>query len=176
MDKVALKHFIAGIWKEREAEGPQEQDFHKGATVLIVDDSRTIVHALKFMLERFGYYTVTAYDGEQGMEAANKWDPDIILMDIVMPIKNGFETIRALARNPETKNIPVIMMSGNDRPSDRMWGARLGAKGFLAKPIRMDDLLPKIKTVLASIEQDKDKRKSKQLSLLDSDASNNANY
>ena len=172
MDKLALMHFTGRIWKEREEAGPQDPGQRRDNTILIVDDSRTIVHALKFMLERYGYYAVAAYNGEEGVEAAQKWDPDLILMDIVMPVMNGFEAVRTLIHDPQTKQIPIIMMSCTNRPSDRMWGARLGAKAFLSKPIRMNDLLPKIDTVLTQQEQSHGKKRSKQLSLLDNEAAN----
>jgi twitching motility two-component system response regulator PilH len=70
-------------------------------------------------------------------------------MDVVMPNMNGFEATRALVNDPETAAIPVIMMSGTEQISDRVWGLRLGAKGFLAKPISREDLLGKVGSVVA---------------------------
>jgi twitching motility two-component system response regulator PilH len=70
-------------------------------------------------------------------------------MDIVMPRMNGFEAMRALAADPQTRDIPVIMVSGTENPSDRVWGAKLGAMAFLAKPITREQLLAKVAIVLA---------------------------
>jgi twitching motility two-component system response regulator PilH len=70
-------------------------------------------------------------------------------MDIVMPRMNGFEATRILVNDPETKRIPIVMVSGSNLPSDQIWGMRLGAKGFLTKPVERDALLAKVRAVLA---------------------------
>lgn len=149
MDQIARKNFLARFWGQKaqraEADGPAPKD----ALVLVVDDSRTIVVALQRMLESDGYVSVPAFDGVQAVELARRRLPDLILMDIVMPRMNGFEAMRALAADPQTRHIPVIMVSGTENPSDRVWGAKLGAKAFLAKPIARELLLDKVATVLA---------------------------
>jgi twitching motility two-component system response regulator PilH len=101
------------------------------------------------MLEREGYLTLTAADGVQAVALAKRHKPDLILMDIVMPRMNGFEATRALVNDSETRTIPIIMISGTESPSDQVWGLRLGAKGFLAKPIPREVLLAKVRAVLA---------------------------
>ena len=142
---------IARIWGQRTprdgtgAGGPAPKD----ALVLVVDDSRTIAVALQRMLESDGYPSVPAFDGAQAVDIARRHLPDLILMDIVMPRMNGFEAMRALAADPKTRHIPVIMVSGTENPSDRVWGAKLGARAFLAKPIARGQLLAKVATVLA---------------------------
>jgi twitching motility two-component system response regulator PilH len=75
--------------------------------------------------------------------------PDLILMDIVMPNMNGFEATRALKADPHTKQIPIVIISGSDQMSDKMWGTRLGARAFLTKPINKEELLAKISAILA---------------------------
>jgi twitching motility two-component system response regulator PilH len=77
-------------------------------------------------------------------------------MDIVMPRMNGFEAMRAVAADPQTRDIPVIMVSGTENPSDRVWGAKLGAKAFLAKPIAREQLLAKVAIVLALSRRQQD--------------------
>jgi twitching motility two-component system response regulator PilH len=152
MEQPARKSLLSRLWRR-----DQEQDDYlredepppRGATILIVDDSRTLVHALKSFLEQAGFATATAFDGIQGIEAARSHRPDLILMDIVMPNMNGFEATRALKRDPETAAIPVVIVSGAEQPADRVWGTRLGAKGYLAKPLRKDRLLETINQVLA---------------------------
>jgi twitching motility two-component system response regulator PilH len=148
MDKLALKDVFARMWKHAQEEPPRAPA-GVDAAVLIVDDSRTIVRALQLMLEREGYLTLTAADGVQAVALAKRHQPDLILMDIVMPRMNGFEATRALVNDVETKTIPIIMISGTENPSDQVWGLRLGAKGFLAKPIPRDVLLAKVRAVLA---------------------------
>lgn len=149
MDKLALKDIFARMVSSRGDNQPSGETTAKDAAVLIVDDSRTIVRALQLMLEREGYLTYSAFDGEQAVAMARRQKPDAILMDIVMPNMNGFEATRVLTNDRETAGIPIIMVSGTEQPADRIWGLRLGAKGFLAKPINRDELLNKVRTVIA---------------------------
>jgi len=149
MDKLALKNIFTRMLVQKDEQsasaGPQDKD----AAVLIVDDSRTIVRALQLILEREGYLTYSAADGLQAIAMTKRQRPDVVLMDVVMPNMNGFEATRALVNDPQTAAIPVIMMSGTEQVSDRVWGIRLGAKGFLAKPINKEELLSKVRSVIA---------------------------
>jgi twitching motility two-component system response regulator PilH len=150
MDKLALKSIFTRMLAHKDEQSVTEGPSTKDASVLIVDDSRTIVRALQLMLEREGYLTFSAIDGVQAIAMTKRQRPDVVLMDVVMPNMNGFEATRALVNDPETAAIPVIMMSGTEQVSDRVWGIRLGAKGFLAKPINKDELLGKIRSVIAA--------------------------
>jgi len=116
--------------------------------ILIVDDSPTETHVLKVLLEKNGYAVETASDGELGIEAAKEHHPDLILMDVVMPVMNGFQATRQLSRDPETSSIPIIMVTTKDQDTDRSWGLRQGAKEYLTKPIDTKELLSKIKATL----------------------------
>ena len=118
------------------------------ATVLIVDDSPTEVHVLKKMLETGGYSTLTANDGDEGIDVARSHRPDVVLMDVVMPGLNGFQATRMLARDPDTADIPVIIVSTKDQETDRTWGLRQGAKHYLVKPVTEQELLAKVEEVL----------------------------
>jgi twitching motility two-component system response regulator PilH len=149
MDRLALKHIFTRMLAHRDEQSPPAVQQTKDAAVLIVDDSRTIVRALQLMLEREGYLTFSAADGVQAIAMTKRQRPDVVLMDVVMPNMNGFEATRALVNDPLTAAIPVIMMSGTEQVSDRAWGIRLGAKGFLAKPIDKEELLGKIRSVIA---------------------------
>ena len=150
MDKLALKNIFTRMVAHKDEQSPAApKTTTRDAAVLIVDDSRTIVRALQLILERDGYLTYTAADGLQAITITKRQRPDVILMDVVMPNMNGFEATRALVNDPETTAIPVIMMSGTEQVSDRVWGLRLGAKGFLPKPINREELLGKISSVIA---------------------------
>jgi twitching motility two-component system response regulator PilH len=152
MEQPARKSLLSRLWRREQDEDDylrEKEPPPRSATILIVDDSRTLVHALKSFLEQSGFATVTAFDGIQGIEAARAHRPDLVLMDIVMPNMNGFEATRALKRDPGTATIPVVIVSGAEQPADRVWGTRLGAKGYLAKPLRKDSLLETINQVLA---------------------------
>jgi twitching motility two-component system response regulator PilH len=117
-------------------------------TILVVDDARTIVRSFELMLARGGYHTLSGFDGEEAVALASRAQPDLILMDIVMPRMNGFEAMRVLRASPQTAGIPVIIVSGNDQPSDRAWAAKLGAKGFLVKPVNEVQLMATVSSVL----------------------------
>lgn len=149
MEKLALKDIFARMVAHKAEQTSTPAPQAKDAAILIVDDSRTIVRALQLILERAGYITYTAVDGIQAISLARRQRPDAILMDVVMPVMNGFEATRVLVNDPQTASIPVIMMSGTEQVSDRVWGTRLGAKGFIAKPFEKDDLLAKLGSVIA---------------------------
>jgi twitching motility two-component system response regulator PilH len=117
-------------------------------SILIVDDSPTELYVLKGIVEAAGYHAVTASDGESGIEQAKSMKPDVILMDVVMPGLNGFQATRQLSRDPETSNIPIIIVTTKDQETDRTWGLRQGAKDYVVKPIVAAELLAKIESVL----------------------------
>ena len=117
--------------------------------ILIIDDSPTETHILKGILEKHGYQTDTAENGSEGVERAKAIQPDLILMDVVMPGLNGFQATRQLNRDPDTTNIPVIIVTTKDQETDRVWGMRQGAKDFVTKPVAENILMDKVKTALA---------------------------
>lgn len=161
MEQLALKDIFARMLRHK-GESSQNIEPSRDATILVVDDSRTIVHAFKTMLETVGYHTLTALDGIQAVTAAKTRLPDLILMDIVMPNMNGFEATRILARDARTSAIPVIIISGTDQATDRAWSGRVGAKGFLAKPVQKDLLLSTIGNVLAQSRRAKARQSAEQ--------------
>jgi twitching motility two-component system response regulator PilH len=120
------------------------------ALVLIVDDSPTDLHVMQTALEKGGFRTASAADGGEGIRKARELRPDLILMDIVMPGLNGFQATRELANDPETRRIPVIMVTSKSQESDRVWGLRQGAVDYLVKPVAMDQLLRKAQAAIAA--------------------------
>jgi twitching motility two-component system response regulator PilH len=116
--------------------------------VLIVDDSPTEIFKISQILNKSGYEVLTADSGEKGIELAKQEMPDVVLMDIVMPGLNGFQATRQLSRDPETSGIPVIIVTTKDQETDRLWGQRQGAKGYLTKPVDSKGLLKAIDAVL----------------------------
>lgn len=118
------------------------------AKILVVDDSPTELHVVTTILKGAGHDTVTAADGEAGISSAQAEQPDLILMDVVMPGLNGFQATRKISRNPNTQNIPVIIVSTKDQETDREWGMRQGAKAYLVKPVKADELLSKVNELL----------------------------
>ena len=118
------------------------------ALVLIVDDSPTDVHVMQKALEQHGFRTAAAADGSEGLRLAREMHPDLILMDIVMPGVNGFQATRELANDPQTRKIPVIMVSSKSQETDRIWGMRQGAVDYLVKPVTPAQLVEKAQAAL----------------------------
>ncbi len=118
------------------------------ALILIADDSPTEIYVLKKMLEKHNHQIIIAEDGEQALEAAHNEKPSLILMDVVMPKLNGFQATRRLSRESETQDIPVIIVSSKNQETDKLWGLRQGAKGYLGKPVTEEQLISEINKLL----------------------------
>lgn len=112
--------------------------------ILIVDDSPTERLYLTDILVKGGYTVATAVSGDEAIERIRAERPELILMDVVMPGTNGFQVTRAIARDPELSNVPVIICSSKDQETDRIWGIRQGAKDYLVKPVDPAKLLASI--------------------------------
>ena len=117
-------------------------------TVLIVDDSPTELHAYQKMLEKHGFNVESASDGEASVRKAEEILPDLILMDVVMPGMNGFQATRQLNKNPETAGSPVIIITTKDQETDKVWGLRQGARDYIVKPVKENDLISRVQAVL----------------------------
>lgn len=113
--------------------------------ILLVDDSKTELHVLSELLTKRGYTVRTAENGEEAVKRLSEERPDLILMDVVMPGQNGFQLTRAITRDPQYSDIPVIICSSKNQETDRVWGLRQGAKDYVVKPVNPDELLSKIK-------------------------------
>ena len=120
------------------------------ALILIVDDSPTEVHVMKKALEKGGFTTATAGDGQEGVRLAREMHPDLIFMDIVMPGMNGYHATRAIVNDPDTKRIPIVMVTSKGHETDRVWGLRQGAVDYLVKPVSPDVLVEKAQSTLAA--------------------------
>jgi twitching motility two-component system response regulator PilH len=118
------------------------------AKVLIVDDSPTQLASLKRIVEKLGHEAITAEDGAAGVEAAKREMPALILMDVVMPNLNGFQATRQISRDEQTCHIPVILVTTKDQETDRVWGMRQGAKGYITKPVNETELVRTIREYL----------------------------
>jgi twitching motility two-component system response regulator PilH len=112
--------------------------------ILVVDDSPTDRQFLLEGLTKLGYQVVLAETGEEALGKAKAEKPDLVLMDIVMPGMNGFQATRSIAKDDETKSIPVIVCTTKSLETDRIWGLRQGARDYLVKPINLEELAAKI--------------------------------
>lgn len=122
------------------------------ARILIVDDSPTEMYKLTAMLEKHGHVVLKAENGADGVALARQEKPDAVLMDIVMPGLNGFQATRQLTKDSTTQNIPVIMVTTKDQETDKVWGTRQGAKGYLTKPVEEESLVKEVNRVLSLTE------------------------
>jgi DNA-binding response OmpR family regulator len=118
------------------------------AKILVVDDEARNVKLLEALLLPRGYQVITASNGEAALQQVRQERPDLVLLDVMMPILDGFAVCQRLKDNPETRLIPVVIMTALDRVEDRIKGIEAGADDFLTKPINRDELLARIRTSL----------------------------
>ncbi|WP_421656543.1 response regulator [Leptothermofonsia sp. ETS-13] len=118
------------------------------STVLIVDDSHTVREMLSEQLKRGGFNVIEAVDGEEAMEKIKFHSPDLVITDIVMPRKNGYELTRWIKNDPKTRHTPVVMCTSKSEEFDVYWGMKQGADAYITKPYHPPDLLDAVKKLL----------------------------
>ena len=114
----------------------------KKKTVLIVEDEKNIVDILRFNLQREGYQTCEAYDGEDGLNKARTENPDLILLDVMLPKMIGFEVCKTL--RAEGNNVPVIILTAREEEADKVLGLEIGADDYITKPFSMRELIARV--------------------------------
>ena len=112
-------------------------------TVLIVEDEKNIVDILRFNLQREGYQTLESYDGEDGLKQALSANPDLILLDVMLPKMNGFDVCRRLRE--AGNNVPVIILTAREEEADKVLGLEIGADDYITKPFSMRELVARVK-------------------------------
>ena len=112
--------------------------------ILIVDDEKSIVDILEFNLKKEGYDTLKAYDGREGLKLAGEGNPDLILLDIMLPYMDGFQVCKAL--RDAGNNVPIIMLTAREEETDKVFGLESGADDYITKPFSMRELLARVKT------------------------------
>ncbi|CAA2108464.1 response regulator [Variovorax paradoxus] len=112
--------------------------------ILVVDDSKTELMFLSDLLQKNGYAVKTAENADDAMRRLEEDQPDLILMDVVMPGQNGFQLTRAIVRDPKYAAIPIILCTSKNQETDRVWGMRQGARDYIVKPVNPADLMSKI--------------------------------
>ena len=133
--------------------------------VLIVDDERSIVDILRYNLEKNDMTAVCAYDGAEGLRLARECDPDVILLDVMLPEMDGFEVCRTL--RAEGNNVPIIMITAREEETDKVFGLELGADDYITKPFSMRELLARVRTNMrrAAPEEPGDQIRAKDITI-----------
>jgi DNA-binding response OmpR family regulator len=116
--------------------------------ILVVDDEPHIVTMIKSRLKANGYDVITAFDGQEGLEKAQNENPDLILLDVMMPKLTGYKVARLLKFDDSFKNIPIIMLTARSQEKDIEMGTEVGVNIYITKPFEAQELLETIKTLL----------------------------
>jgi DNA-binding response OmpR family regulator len=117
--------------------------------ILVVDDEINITQILQFSIGAEGYEVITAQNGEEAIEKARREQPDLIILDIMMPRIDGYEACRILKANPITKNIPVVLLTAKGRDIDKKLGQEVGAIDYIIKPFSPNKLIDRIHKLLS---------------------------
>jgi len=112
--------------------------------ILIVDDEKDIVESVQFKLEFEGFECLVAYDGEEALLKARGENPDLILLDVMLPKMNGYQVCRLLKSKEQHRHIPIIMLTAKAQESDKFWGMETGADDYVTKPFELEKLIQKI--------------------------------
>jgi DNA-binding response OmpR family regulator len=134
--------------------------------ILVVDDLPANRHILKILLSHANYRVLTASNGREAMETIEKDRPDLVLLDVVMPVMSGTEVLRELKRREETRLIPVVMLSVQSEVADRIDGLAQGADDYIGKPYNHEELLAKIRALLKIRDLNEQLRQAEKLAVL----------
>jgi DNA-binding response OmpR family regulator len=122
-------------------------------TILVVDDSPTDRALLLDALRPKGFRLLSANDGDEGLETARREHPDLVLLDVILPRKNGFQVCRQLKAEEGTRDIKIVLVTSKNQPSDRFWGLKQGADEYLTKPFTSEELLLAVERHLVHAER-----------------------
>jgi two-component system alkaline phosphatase synthesis response regulator PhoP/two-component system response regulator VicR len=120
--------------------------------ILVVDDEKHIVRLVQANLDRAGYEVVTAGDGKEALQKVASENPDLVVLDVMMPYMDGFEVLQNLRRNPVTRDIPVIMLTAKAQDADVFKGWQSGVDCYLTKPFNPMELLSFVKRIFDSMD------------------------
>jgi two-component system phosphate regulon response regulator PhoB len=123
-----------------------------GTRVLIIEDERALIEVLTYNLQREGYDTILAHDGQEGLRKAQTVLPDLIILDLMLPILGGLDVCRELRAGERTRDIPIIILTAKDEESDQLVGFSMGADDYVTKPFSMKVLLQRIKAVQRRVD------------------------
>src|SRR2546421_7594440 len=125
--------------------------------ILIIEDERALTDVLAYNLQREGYETLVAHDGQEGLRKAQTLLPEVVLLDLMLPVLNGLEVCRELRAGERTRTLPIIMLTAKAEETDQVVGFSLGADDYVTKPFSVKVLLERIKALLRRRESDNGK-------------------
>ena len=117
-------------------------------TIAIIEDESNIVELVKYNLDREGYHTLSANNGKKGLELVRQELPDLVILDLMMPELDGISVCKQLRADPQTKNIPVIILTAKSEEADRVLGLEMGADDYVTKPFSPRELVARVRAVL----------------------------
>jgi len=120
--------------------------------ILVVEDDPVALRLVEYTLGQGGYQVVTAANGLEGMRKARQENPDLIILDVMLPGLDGFEVCHRLRSEPETSHVPVIMLSAKAQEVDKATGLKTGADYYITKPAAPSEIMNKVETLLANIK------------------------
>lgn len=119
-----------------------------GKRILVVDDEQEMVKAISIRLKASGYEIENAYDGQEALDKVYASPPDLIVLDLMLPVKDGYKVCRLLKFDAKYKHLPVLMLTARAQDSDKVMGQEVGANAYLTKPFKAEELLAKVKELL----------------------------
>ncbi len=119
------------------------------STILVAEDQQHVRSLIEYKLRNAGFIVVSAEDGKAALEKAQEIIPDLILLDVMMPLMTGFEVLGVLRKDEKTKNIPILMVTAQSKEDEVLKGLELGADDYITKPFSPNELAARVKTVLA---------------------------
>lgn len=117
-------------------------------TILIVDDEPNIVISIEYLMKRAGYEVATAYDGQQALDYLADSSPALMILDVMMPNKNGFEVCKEVRADNRFADMPILMLTAKGREAEMNKGLSLGADAYITKPFSTHDLVERVKALL----------------------------
>src|SRR6266849_2128132 len=120
--------------------------------ILIIEDERALTDVLTYNLQREGYETIVAHDGQEGLRKAQTLLPDLILLDLMLPVLNGLEVCRQLRAGQSTRHIPILMLTAKAEETDQVVGFSMGADDYVTKPFSVKVLVQRIKALQRRVE------------------------
>ena len=121
-----------------------------GARILIAEDEPNIVTSLEFLLQKNNYEVRVARNGEEALQLVESFMPDVVLLDVMMPVRNGFEVCSKIRENPALRRVKIVMLTARGRDAERDKGLALGANAYMTKPFSTKELLATVEQLAAA--------------------------